>query len=141
MPMFAQTTGSLQTKSATPAAIPGLTFVLPEGKGPVAIIILNIPNPYAQGNNYPGGIFSIAVNGTVLPPIARATPHVGPDAAHNTHTANRRPGGAGCRVTGQRKKKGVGGGGEPREPRPGGDDGGGGGGGGCYRSFPSGENR
>lgn len=73
MPMFAQTTGSLHTNSATPTAIPGLTFVLPEGNGPVAIIILNIPNPYAQGNNYPGGNFWIAVNGTVQAPYASFT--------------------------------------------------------------------
>jgi hypothetical protein len=30
------------------------------------LLILNVPNPYAQGNNYPGGNFGLRVNGTVL---------------------------------------------------------------------------
>ena len=33
----------------------GLTLTIPEGVGIQAIVILNVPNPYATGNNYPGG--------------------------------------------------------------------------------------
>jgi mannose-binding lectin len=32
-----------------------------------ALVILNLPNPYAQGNDYPGGVPGISVNGAVSP--------------------------------------------------------------------------
>jgi mannose-binding lectin len=50
--------------------IPGLSFKIPEGVGASALVILNLPNPYATGNNYPGGTFGISVNGTVSPVVA-----------------------------------------------------------------------
>ncbi len=54
-------------------AIPGLSFTLPEGVGTVAIVTLNVPNPYAQGNKNPGGMFGISINGTMSPVVAGFT--------------------------------------------------------------------
>jgi hypothetical protein len=73
MALYAQTTGTLKTNASSATPIPGLHFTLPEGDAVTAIVILNLPNPYAQGNDYPGGWFGIAVNGTVLPAIASFT--------------------------------------------------------------------
>ena len=70
---YQQTTGNLQTNSSTPVAIPGLLIKLPAGVGESATIILNVPNPYAQGNNFPGGWFGISVNGTMHPVYASFT--------------------------------------------------------------------
>ena len=50
-----QVNGPLQTNSANWTAMTGLTLTIPEGVGIQAIVILNVPNPYATGNNYPGG--------------------------------------------------------------------------------------
>ncbi len=70
---YQQTTGNQQTNSATPVPIPGLYFKLPAGVGTSAIIILNVPNPYATGNNFPGGWFGISINGTMHPVFAAFT--------------------------------------------------------------------
>jgi mannose-binding lectin len=43
---------------------------LPEGVGISALIILNLPNPFATGNDFPGGTFGISVNGTISPVVA-----------------------------------------------------------------------
>jgi hypothetical protein len=67
MALYAQTSGTQQTNSGTFVPIPGLSITLPEGVGTMAIVILNVPNPYAKGNNFPGGTFGISVNGTVSP--------------------------------------------------------------------------
>src|SRR3954453_1720705 len=67
MAMYAQTTGTQHTNSGTFVPIPGLHITLPEGVGTTALVILNVPNPYAKGNNFPGGTFGISVNGTVSP--------------------------------------------------------------------------
>ena len=68
--LYAQTSGTLQTNSASYTPIQGLAFTLPEGVKLDAVVILNVPNPYATGNNYPGGNFGIAVDGHVLPMFA-----------------------------------------------------------------------
>lgn len=68
-----QTTGSLQTSSSSFSPIPGLSFELPEGDNMSALVILNLPCPYATGNNYPGGTIGISVNGNVSPVIASFT--------------------------------------------------------------------
>jgi hypothetical protein len=60
-------TGGQQTNSGSFVPIPGLTLTLPGGVNTMAIVTLNVPNPYAQGNNFPGGVFGITVNGTVSP--------------------------------------------------------------------------
>jgi hypothetical protein len=67
---YAQTTGLLQTNSGNWTAIPGLALKLPEGVSDTALVILNVPNPYAQGNDFPGGVFGISVDGTIQAPIA-----------------------------------------------------------------------
>jgi mannose-binding lectin len=73
MPLYAQTSGTQQTNSATFVPIPGLTLTVPEGVDASALVILNVPLPYAQGNNYPGGTFGITVDGTASPVVAGFT--------------------------------------------------------------------
>jgi mannose-binding lectin len=68
-----QTTGNLSTNSGSWTPIQGLALKLPEGVDVTALLILNVPNPYAKGNDYPGGNFAIAVNGTVQPATATFT--------------------------------------------------------------------
>src|SRR4051812_46001474 len=70
MALYAQTTGTQQTNSAALVPIPGLTLTIPEGVGTAAMVTLNVPNPYASGNNFPGGYFGISVNGAVSPVVA-----------------------------------------------------------------------
>jgi hypothetical protein len=65
MTIYAQTTGEHSTNSATFVPIPGLTVTIPEGVGTLATIILNLPLPYAKGNDFPGANVGIAVNGTM----------------------------------------------------------------------------
>jgi mannose-binding lectin len=67
------TTGTQSTSSGTFVHIPGLTLPLPEGVGISALIILSVPNPFAQGTDFPGGTFGIAVNGAVSPVQATFT--------------------------------------------------------------------
>lgn len=63
-----------QTTSATAwAPMTGLTLTIPAGVGETAIIILNVPMPYATGNSNPGGTFGISVNGAVSPVTASFT--------------------------------------------------------------------
>jgi|SRR4051794_22606617 hypothetical protein len=71
--LYAQTKGVLTTSSSSAAPIPGLSFTLPEGNGDTAIITLNLPNPYAEGSDYPGAVLAIAVNGTRQAPVASFT--------------------------------------------------------------------
>jgi|tagenome__1003787_1003787.scaffolds.fasta_scaffold20201031_1 hypothetical protein len=73
MTLYAQTTGSQSTGSGTFVAIPGLAFTLPEGVGTSALLILNLPNPYATGNDIPGAMLGISVDGVVSPVIASFT--------------------------------------------------------------------
>ena len=70
MALYAQTSGTQQTNSSTFVPIPGLTLTIPEGVGSAALVTLNLPNPYANGNNFPGGYFGISVNGAVSPVVA-----------------------------------------------------------------------
>jgi hypothetical protein len=73
MALYAQTTGNQQTNSGTFVPIPDLSITLPEGVGTLAVVTLNVPNPYAVGKNFPGGTFGISVNGTVSPVQATFT--------------------------------------------------------------------
>jgi hypothetical protein len=73
MPLYAQTSGPLSTNSGSFVEIPGLTITLPGGVGTSAIVILNLPMPYASGNNYPGGTLGVAINGQVSPVQASFT--------------------------------------------------------------------
>ena len=65
MALYAQTSGKQTTNSGSFVPIPGLSFTIPEGVGASALVILNLPLPYATGNDYPGGNVGISVNGTV----------------------------------------------------------------------------
>lgn len=71
--LYTQTSGNLSTNSGSFTPIPGLAVTLPEGVNVTALVLLNVPNPYAQGSNYPGGTFGISVNGTVTPVQASFT--------------------------------------------------------------------
>jgi hypothetical protein len=70
MALYAQTSGTLSTNSGSWTAIPGLSISLPAGVGTTAIVIVNAGQPYATGNDYPGGFFGVSVNGTVSPVVA-----------------------------------------------------------------------
>jgi mannose-binding lectin len=70
MIISAQSSGTQSTNSSTWTAMPGLSITLPEAVGVPALIILNVPNPWATGNNTPGGNFGIQVNGTVASAFA-----------------------------------------------------------------------
>lgn len=70
---YAQTSGNLSTNSSSWTPIPGLAVKLPEGVDRNALLILNVPNPWATGNNYPGGNFGIQVNGQLQAPTATFT--------------------------------------------------------------------
>jgi mannose-binding lectin len=65
MALYAQTSGPLSTNSGSFVPIPGLSIPLPIGVDTLAMVVLNVPNPYATGNDFPGGTFGIAVNGQV----------------------------------------------------------------------------
>lgn len=73
MALYAQTSGTQSTNSGTFVPIPGLTLTIPEGVGTSALVILNVPMPYATGNDWPGGTFGITVNGTALGVVAGFT--------------------------------------------------------------------
>jgi hypothetical protein len=73
MILYAQTQGSHSTNSGNFTPIAGLSLTLPEGVKDTALIILNVPNPYATGNDYPGGNFAISVGGVVQAPFASFT--------------------------------------------------------------------
>ena len=70
MILYAQSTGTHATNSANWTPIPGLTLTLPEGAKDLVLVILNVPNPYATGHDFPGGAFGISVDGTLQAPIA-----------------------------------------------------------------------
>lgn len=65
--------GAQTTNASNWAPMNGLTLTIPEGVGETAIIILNVPMPFATGNSNPGGTFGISVNGAVSPVVASFT--------------------------------------------------------------------
>ncbi len=73
MALYAQTSGTQETNSASFVPLPGLTLTIPEGVGASALVILNIPMPFAQGNNNPGGTFGVTVNGALPSVVAGFT--------------------------------------------------------------------
>jgi hypothetical protein len=73
MALYAQTSGSHQTTSPVFTDFAGLSITLPEGVGTMGIVTLNVPLPYATGNDNPGGTFGISINGTTSPVIAGFT--------------------------------------------------------------------
>ena len=65
MALYAQTSGTQSTNSDSFVPIPGLSLTIPEGVGTSALVILNLPFPYAQGNNNAGATVGITVNGAL----------------------------------------------------------------------------
>ena len=69
--LFAKFKGQQQFLGSVP--IPGLSLTIPEGAGDDALVILNVPAPYAVMGSWTsgrGGVFTISVDGTVLPDYA-----------------------------------------------------------------------
>lgn len=71
--LYAQTSGTQSTNSGTFVPIPGLSLTVPEGVQDNVLVILNLPNPYAQGSDYPGATLGISVNGNVQANVASFT--------------------------------------------------------------------
>ena len=70
---YAETSGTQTTNADKPTPIPGLTIQIPAGVQDNILIIVNLPNPYAKGTEYPGGWIGISVDGNVLPEYATFT--------------------------------------------------------------------
>lgn len=73
MIISAQTSGNQSTNSASWTPIPGLSVKVPPIVGEAVLFVLNVPNPYANGNNYPGGNFGIYFDGEMQGPTASFT--------------------------------------------------------------------
>ena len=71
--LYAQTSGSLSTNAGQFTPIPGLTLTLPEGVDTAALVTVNLPNPYAEGSNFPGATIGVSVGGKVSPVVASFT--------------------------------------------------------------------
>jgi hypothetical protein len=61
--LYIQTSGNLSTSSPSLVPMPGLWLNLPPASSTLhnALVTLNLPNPYAQGTNFPGGAFTFSV--------------------------------------------------------------------------------
>jgi len=68
-----ETSGSQSTNSASWTPIQGLTLRITQIVGEEVLFVLNVPNPYANGNNYPGGNFGIQLDGKLQAPFAAFT--------------------------------------------------------------------
>jgi len=73
MTVYYAQTAAAQTNASKWTPIPDLVLQLPEGVDVNALVVVNLPNPYAQGQNNPGALVGIAVNGNVLPIYASFT--------------------------------------------------------------------
>jgi mannose-binding lectin len=69
----AQTSGTLTTNSGQFTPIPGLKLLLPKGVDVLALVILNLPMPFAEGSDFPGGSLGISINGHISPVVASFT--------------------------------------------------------------------
>ena len=67
MIVYAQTSGENYTDSAILVPIPGLSVTVSEAVGTMVTVILNLPLPYAIGNDYPGRSVGISMNGRMAP--------------------------------------------------------------------------
>jgi hypothetical protein len=71
---YASTTNQ-KTDASTWTDLGGLSLTLPRGghtdvSRNTALVILNVPNPYATGNSNPGAAFGITANGVPAEPFA-----------------------------------------------------------------------
>lgn len=70
--LYAQT-APVQQKATTGGweDMKGLALSLPKASadGEVALVILDVPNPYAIGNDFPGSYFALKINGSVNPAL------------------------------------------------------------------------
>ena len=73
MIISAQSSGPQSTNNSAWTAMPQLSLKIPGAVGDMVLLILNVPNPYASGNDYPGGNFGIQVNGALQPATATFT--------------------------------------------------------------------
>jgi len=73
MIISAQTSGNFSTNNGSWTPIPGLVLTVPPITGEAVLFVLNVPNPYASGNNYPGGNFGIYFDGEMQGPTASFT--------------------------------------------------------------------
>jgi len=73
MALYAQTSGTHQTTSPVFTGFAGLSITIPEGVGTMAIVTLNVPFPFATGNDNPGGTFGVSINGVTSTVIAGFT--------------------------------------------------------------------
>jgi hypothetical protein len=62
--LYAQSSGTQQTQSGAWTPIPGLKLTLPDNSSGrnTAMVTLNVPNPYASGNNFPGGNSNVIID-------------------------------------------------------------------------------
>ena len=68
-----ETAGGFTTNLAHWTAIPGLVLRITQIVGEEVLFVLNVPNPYASGNDYPGGNFGIQLDGVLQAPFAAFT--------------------------------------------------------------------
>ena len=73
MGLYVQTTDGMTTNASDWVAMAELSITLPEGVETTAVITLNVPMPYAEGTDFPGGVFGISVDGQVSPVVASFT--------------------------------------------------------------------
>jgi len=73
MIISAATSGTQSTNSAGWVPIPGLALKVPAIVSEAVLFVLNVPNPYATGSNYPGGNFGIQWGGVMQGPTAAFT--------------------------------------------------------------------
>ncbi|MEA2931177.1 MAG: hypothetical protein QOG38_3605 [Hyphomicrobiales bacterium] len=64
--VYVQIPGAPNTTAPSPVPIPGLGLDIPAGAGEQAVIILNVPQAFAEGANFPGGWFGLSVDGAML---------------------------------------------------------------------------
>ena len=71
--LYTQTSGTLTTNSNQFTPIPGLRLTLPKGVDVTGLVMLNLPNPFAEGNDFPGALLGVTVDGKVSPVQASFT--------------------------------------------------------------------
>jgi hypothetical protein len=65
---YVEMAGTLSTGANDFVPMPKFQLKLPSGTGNV-LLTLNVPNPYASGNDYPGGYFGIWIDDVLQGPV------------------------------------------------------------------------